>query len=83
VAAPFAVERARSSIAVDAPATLCPELGSMKALLMAMSEGRHALFFDFARKTAIHFNGDREKVAQELYEVAGSDPSSMPRCNRR
>jgi hypothetical protein len=64
------LERARhSSIAVDG---LSPELSDMKKKLMGMAEGRHALFFDFACKTAIHFK-DEAKVAAELYNVAGSD----------
>ena len=44
----------------------------MKRKLMSMAEGRHELFFDFACKTAIHFK-DKAKVANELYDVAGSD----------
>jgi hypothetical protein len=64
------LERARhSSIAVDG---LSPELSDMKKKLMGMAEGRHALFFDYACKTAIHFK-DEAKVAAELYDVAGSD----------
>jgi hypothetical protein len=34
---------------------------------------RHAIFFDFACKTAIHFK-DEARVAQELRDAAGSDP---------
>ena len=64
------LERARqSSIAVDG---LSPELSDMKRKLMGMAEGRHALFFDFACKTAIHFK-DEAEVAKELHDVAGSD----------
>ena len=64
------LERAKqSSIAVDG---LSPELSDMKKKLMGMAEGRHALFFDFACKTAIHFK-DKAKVTKELYDVAGSD----------
>jgi len=38
-----------------------------------MSEGRHALFFDFACKAAIHFK-DEATVAKELRDAADSAP---------
>jgi len=38
-----------------------------------MSEGRHALFFDFACKAAIHFK-DEATGAKELRDAAGSVP---------
>ena len=67
------LERAQlSSIVAAAPAGLPPELSDMKRKLMDMAEGRHALFFDYACRTAIHFK-DEAKVAKELYDVAGSD----------
>ena len=65
------LERAQqSSIVVEG---LPPELSDMKRKLMGMAEGRHALFFDFACKTAIHFK-DKAKVTKELRDAAGSDP---------
>ena len=66
------LERTKQS-SINIAASLSSELFDMKRKIMAMSEGRHALFFDFACKTAIHFK-DEAKVAAELYEVAGSDP---------
>ena len=67
------LQRAKqSATGADGPSTLTPELSHMKAMLISMSEGRHALFFDFACQAAIHFK-DEARVAKELYEVASSD----------
>jgi hypothetical protein len=58
----------------DVPEDLSPELQEMKATLMGMKEGRHELFYEFARRLAFHFKGDGSLVERHLDDVAGTDP---------